>query len=284
VADAYNDLMRLRNATALSIIAVLALVGVGVNRPILAQRAPARPAAPAPGRAPAAPRAEAAVPFKVGETLSYDVSWTSFLVAASATVSVQEKKPSFNSTAYYIVAEGRPIPLLARLYSLYYKMDSLVDTYTVLSQRGSLYAEEGSARRTATTRFDRGARRVFFEEQSDIPVKLDYAAPADVQDGLATLYALRMRTPKPGEKRTITVADSGTLYNVQLTVGNPERVSVPFVTTNAWSFKGFIADSEGQPVWDNIAIWISTDARRLPVKMQADLPVGSFVLALKDAK
>ena len=34
----------------------------------------------------------------------------------------------------------------------------------------------------------------------------------------------------------------------------------------------------------NSSVWISTDARRLPVKLQSDLPVGSFVLALRDAK
>ena len=62
-----------------------------------------RKAAPA-----AVPRAERTVPFRVGETLTYDVSWSSFVTAGTAVATVKEKKPSFNSTAYYIVAEGRP--------------------------------------------------------------------------------------------------------------------------------------------------------------------------------
>ena len=33
-----------------------------------------------------------------------------------------------------------------------------------------------------------------------------------------------------------------------------------------------------------MAVWISDDARRLPVRIQAQLPVGSFVLTLKDAR
>ena len=243
-----------------------------------------RPASPPPARGRAVPRAEAAAPFKVGETLTYDVSWSSILVAGTAIVSVKEKKTSFNSTAHYIVAEGRPLPLVARLYSLYYKMDALLDSYTLLSQRGSLYAEEGNDRRTATTRFDRPARRVFFEDQSDTTTKLDYVAPPETQDGLSTLYALRTKTFRAGDHVTIPVADSGSLYNLQLTVGGPERVKVPAGDTTAWSLKGFITDTGGQPVWNNIAVWISNDARRLPVKMQADLPVGSFVLALREVR
>ena len=82
--------------------------------------------------APAPPRSERAVPFKVGETLTYDVSWSSYLTAGTAVTTVKEKKPSYNSTAYYIVAEGRPTPLLSKLYTLYYKVDTLIDSYTLL--------------------------------------------------------------------------------------------------------------------------------------------------------
>jgi hypothetical protein len=43
-----------------------------------------------------------------------------------------------------------------------------------------------------------------------------------------------------------------------------------------------ITDAQGQPVWKNNEVWISNDARRLPVKLQAELPVGHFVLVLRD--
>src|SRR3954471_17767250 len=112
-----------------------------------AQPKPQSPAAPASKRplpaAPAASRREVPVPFRVGETLTFDVAWSQFLVAGTAVSRVVEKRPSNNSTAYYIVAEGRPIPLVARFYSVYYKMDSLLDSFSALSQRTSLYTEEG---------------------------------------------------------------------------------------------------------------------------------------------
>src|SRR5262245_35755763 len=119
-----------------------------------------KPAAPVTGQ----PR-EAAVPFHANERLTYDVSWSSFMVAGTAVLTVGDKKPSSNSTAYSISAEGRPVPLVARLYTLYYRMDTLVDAYTLLSQRGSLYAEEGDEKHTAVTRFDRTANKAFFEVQ-----------------------------------------------------------------------------------------------------------------------
>lgn len=65
---------------------------------------------------PPQPRTERAVPFRIGETLTYEVSWSNYLVAGTAVTTVKEKKPSFNSTAYYLVAEGRTTPLLSKLY------------------------------------------------------------------------------------------------------------------------------------------------------------------------
>ena len=124
-----------------------------LSAPVAAQsKRPAPKTTPAPAKSTAAaapktaaPKKEMAVPFKAGEVLEFDVGWSSYLTAGNATVSVQEKKPSFNSVAYYIVAEGRPTPLLSKLYTLYYKADTLLDVYSLLPQRGSLYVRRGQA-------------------------------------------------------------------------------------------------------------------------------------------
>jgi hypothetical protein len=105
-----------------------------------------------------------------------------------------------------------------------------------------------------------------------------------VQDGLATLYTLRARTFTPGERVTVPVADEGTLYTVNFDVSGPEPLKVPLGQMDAWNLRITILDPSNQPVGKNIAAWISTDSRRLPLKLQADLPVGNFILALRTAQ
>jgi hypothetical protein len=232
----------------------------------------------------AVPRTEAKVPFAVGETLTYDVSWSSFIVAGTATSRVVEKKPSYNSTAYSIAVEGRPVPLVAKLYNLYYKMETLLDSVTLLSQQGTLYSEEGTKRTTGTSRFDRAAGKVFYERRQESVQGNDFPVPAGTQDGLAVLYALRGRAFKAGERFSVSVADSGALYTVQAIVESLQPIGVPAGQFNAWNIKVGITDMQNQPVWRNNEVWISNDARRLPVKMQAELPVGHFVLTLREAR
>jgi hypothetical protein len=229
-----------------------------------------------------AARADAAVPFKPGETLTYDVSWSSLLVAGTAVATVYDRRPAADSTAHYMVAEGRPLPLLSRLYPLHYKMDTLVDTYTLLSHRGTFYAEEGSERRTNTTQFDRGRNRVSFDSKPNGPTA-EYAVPPNAEDGLAAFYIMRARGVQAGERFTVPVADSGTLFTAQFEVAGVEDVRVPFGTLPAWHIRLALTDAQGKLFWKNTVVWMSNDARRLPLKLQAELPIGHFVLALKTA-
>jgi hypothetical protein len=253
--------------------AVLVSLLVAALRPEASSRAQATPGR---GR-------ERPVPFQVGETLTYDVSWSAYLTAGTAVLTVKEKRPSYNSIAYYIVAEGRPSQFVSALYPLYFKMDTLIDAFTLLPQRGSTYSEEGARHKFRTTTFDRAARKAHFEFQTDTIVKKDFSVPPDVQDALSVLYALRMMPLKAGSRTTMPVTDDGGTYTLQVDVGAPERIRTPEGEARAWKLQPSIRDDQNEPVGRNIAVWLSDDSKRLPLKMQADLVVGSFVLTLRDA-
>jgi len=230
------------------------------------------------------PRVERPTPFAVGETLTYDVSWSTALSAGTVVSTVKEKKASFDSTAFYIVAEGRPAPLLSKLYTFYYKVDTLLDVYTLLAQRGSVYSEEGQRHRFGATLFDRMRNRASFEHTTTTVVKSEFAVQPGAQDLLSALYAVRTMPLKAGDRIAVPVSDGGTNYRVQMAVGTPEPVQVPLGSSSAWKVTLVITDAASQQVGRNVAVWLSTDSRRLPLKAQAELPVGAFVLGLRDVK
>ena len=105
------------------------------------------------------------------------------------------------------------------------------------------------------------------------------AAQSQLDQASASLSAL-----KAGERFTIPVADDGSLYSVEFETRGPERVRVPLGDIEAWNLRLTILDDKRQPAATNSGVWISTDSRRLPVKLQSDLPVGSFVLALREVR
>ena len=248
---------------------------------------PPRPAPPRP--AAAAPKVERQVPFKLGETLGYDISWSSFMTAATATVSVKEKKASYDSLAYYIVAEGQPTAFVAALYKLYYKADTLLDAYTLLPQRGSLYSRESGRQHLRATRFMQEAHKAQYEVQSgatlaNVDSRLELQIPAATQDAVSAIFALRAMDLKPGQAVVMPLSINGQTYRVRVVTGNRETVNCGLGSINAWKLTPSLLDEQnGESDAQNMAIWISDDARRLPVLMQADFAVGTFKLTLRSA-
>ena len=165
--------------------------------------APGKPGAPAP-TAPARPSGpEKVVPFRPGESLTYDVSWSDYLTAGSATLTVRDKRPSFGSTAYYLIAEGRPTTLLSKLYAVYYKVDSLVDAYTLFPQRGSVFSQENGRQRMKETRFEQAKRTATFQMRTSTTMTQDQTLPGPTHDGLSALTAMRTLTFAPGVEQLV---------------------------------------------------------------------------------
>jgi hypothetical protein len=253
---------------------VLAMVAASVLTPSLRLRAQAGAAS---GR-------DAAVPFKVGERLTYDVTWSTFLVAGTAYATVAGRVDGQGGAAYHLIADGRPHPLLQRLYNIYYKMESMLDTATLLPQRMSLYSEESAGKRLASTRFDRQKQKAIFElDDAGTPLKSEFDIPPQVQDGLSAVYVLRAMNFKAGERISLPATDDGNIYTVQADPVALEPVRVPFGTSEAWRVNVSVVDAAGQPAVNDAAVWYTTDARRLPIKLQGRLPVGHFVLVLREA-
>jgi hypothetical protein len=256
--------------------------------PIVEAQQPAKPPAKkpaaratAPAKKPATAKREAAVPFSVGETLIYDVSWSNTLSAGTATLRVMEKRHSYNSVAYYIVAEARPGSMLSKLYTLYYKADTLLDVYSLLPQRGSLFSREGKRQRMKITEFNQGARKARFQMQTASLMTKDLSVPADTQDMLSAIYALRASPATTGDRLSLAVSDNGRLYNVEFAIGAREMVQGGSGTVPALRVTPTITDDKGQRVGRGAALWLSDDARRVPLRLETQLTVGRFVLSLR---
>jgi hypothetical protein len=246
---------------------------------------PARPVKPPPASAKASPtRVERQVPFEAGETLTFDISWSDYLTAATAIVTVKDKRPSFDSTAYYLVAEGQPVGLLAAIYSVYYKVDSLLDVYTLLPQRASVFSQEGRHRRMQVTRFNQPERRAIYEMTTTTVYKRELHLTSPAHDPLSALYILRTLPMRPGESTSLAIVNEGVLFNVTVTIAGRETLETPLGRQAAWKLIPRVLDSQGRPAGDELAIWISDDSRRLPFRIDAKVDVGVFRLVLREAR
>lgn len=227
-------------------------------------------------------QADRPVPFKAGESLVYDVSWTTFLTAGQATLSVKERRAAGAGRAqYYLVAEGQPSSMLQKLYHLYYKAESMMDTQSLRPSTATVYSDENGRKRYKTTRF-LGNGTVAYEIKTATSAKSTVKVDPTAQDPLGAIYVLRALPLKPGQPPfTIPVTDSGKSYRLRVTVGGREQVKSGIGTLPALKLTLSASEANGKAAdASTITLWLSDDARRLPLKFTAGLAVGSFQLTL----
>ena len=229
-----------------------------------------------------AAQADQPVPFKVGETLTFDVAYTTFLSAGTATMSVKERRPAgAGRNSYYLVAEGRPSAVLSKLYSLYYKAESMLDTRTLLPSLATIYSDEGGRKRYKTTTF-KGNGVVEYEVKTTTSATSTIQAPRTAQDPLGAIYILRSLPLKAGMTASIPIPiiDSGKAYTMRVKVGGIENVKSGLGTLQAVKLVMTITDAAGKAEGNGFSLWLSDDSRRLPLKISAGLTVGTVHLTL----
>lgn len=233
---------------------------------------PQRPAAPFVARTPQS------VPFKVGEHLTFNVSWSGVFSAGHASMTVVGTRPAGGSTVWEVSAEGRTNALLYAVYPLEYKADSLIDTYDLLASKGTLWSREGRRDQMKVTTFDRRAGKAFFDVDGD-PARKEIPLAAGATDALSAMYALRARPFRRGDRFTLPVLLNGNVLTIQITVEAREQINTAIGSVMAWRLVPLVLNrSDTTP--HNMAAWVTDDARKLPVKMQVALPMGTFDLTL----
>ncbi len=255
---------------------IIAAAVLAASSGLLAQAR--KPAAKAAAKAPAA---EMKVPFRSGETLTYNVGWSTYFTAGTATVRVAERRPlSAGRAAYVLVAEGKPGAILAKLYDLYYKAETQLDTRTLLPITASIFSKEGSRTRVKTTHFKGAGKTADYSVQTGTLNKRQLTVPPYTQDALGAIFVLRALPFKQGDMMTMPVTSGGDVYRARINYGGVESIKTDAGTFPAWKVAISAIDQDGRPAARSMHVWFSNDARRLPVKIEAGLAVGAFTLTL----
>jgi hypothetical protein len=264
--------------TAAIAVTVVTVVVAGQTKPA-SRPAPPKPAAAAPST-PSTP--DHVVPFKVHEVLTYDISWSSMITGGTASLDVRERRTlASGRTGYYIAAEANPRPILQKLFPFTYKADTLIDTKLLLPIQASTFSDERGRTRLKTTKFPASGTTIEYEVKTATVVHDRRQVPQYSQDPLSVLYFLRSFPFKQGDNiPRIPITDGGEVFYVHVQFGGPSQIKTGAGTFPAWQIDLTLLDDKGQASDKKLTLWLSADARRIPVRFDVGLPVGSFVLTL----
>lgn len=219
----------------------------------------------------------AAMRFRVGEALNYQVSWATFISAASVRLSVPERRDLFGWNTWHFRAQIHTLSPVRSLFTIDDQFDSYTDTGTLDSRQYEMYFDELGKKRDEILHF------VPKGTAARIPGPGVVVLPG-TQDPLGALYALRGFDWQKTPQYTVLVYDGQNLYEMHARLeAAGESVAVPAGNYSASRISIHLSQYGKEVTGINFSIWLAHDLARTPVRIRADLPFGSVEAALMSA-
>lgn len=213
-------------------------------------------------------------PFSVGERLNYNVSWGGFASLGTASFAVRQRGWVAEQRVMELVGEASTNGLARSVIDVDDQMISIVDVKTLHPLRCETRLSEGARRKQVTATFN----------WSDQSVKLTNGTHFKVSPGMldfvSLYYSIRASEFKPGATYSYNVLDANH-RPVVLTLRpiKKEMISVPFGTLNTQQLD--ILDGDGKQLIAKV--WLSDDARRLPLYFAVATGFGELKFSLANA-
>jgi hypothetical protein len=231
-------------------------------------------------------------PFAVGETLTYEGKISKIIkgiAIADLTFTVFSAR---NGSDYLVKGEAKSKGTLLKLfrYSFLQQFETTIDDDQFRALKTVKHDVQKDRVRDSEADFDYTERRVTFIETDPTdsmrpPRKIASKIEDNTHDLVSGLYSLRLMPLAVGKSFHVELSDSGLVYSIPVRVTARERQKSIF--GSVWCFRvepqifgpGRLIEQEGSMI-----LWITDDARRIPVRSQVNSSIGRVEIKLKTAK
>ena len=232
------------------------------------------------------PNSEAEVsrtPFFKGERLFFHLRW-GVISAGEATLEVVSDPSAADTEHFRFVMTARTTPFIDRFYKVRNRMESVTDGKMTRSLFFDKNQNEGRSSKVAQVRFDwsRNESCYFSQERCKYTLLL----PPGTFDPLSAFYYVRSLPLEDQFSIERPVTDGKKCILGRAKVLRREMVTVPMGTFDTYLLEpeieqvgGVFKKSKGAKIY----IWVTADERKIPVKLQSKVIIGSFVGELVSA-
>lgn len=211
----------------------------------------------------------------VGERLNYDVSWADFITAGELTLETKERRSVDGIDAFHVSAQAQSVGLVSavalKVNDVY---ESFLNAATLQPFRAEKSTRHGKKQDQGSMRLDQQKRTAQLDGGRTIEI------PPDTYDIAGLLFAIRAMDLTVGRAREFNLLEEGKLYKISVTPEAREKI-----TTRAGTFETVrIATKSLSGGRDsnlyNLKMFLTMDARRLPVMLTAEPSWGSIRVQL----
>jgi len=237
-------------------------------------------------------QAAATFPFEVGESLSFEGKINKFGVSVTIGDMTLDVVNITNDGTVQLKADARSRGTMLKLfrYSFLQEIEAVANARDLRSISTKKHDVQKQKVRDSVATFDYPDRTVtWVETNPNEPMRPPRTIASELDgptyDIVSALYYIRTLPLSVGYSTTFDVSDSGLVYRIPLRVAARERQKTIF--GDVWCYRveplvfglGRFFEQEGK-----MEIWITDDARRVPVRARVNAEVGKAEIRLKSTK
>lgn len=212
--------------------------------------------------------------FAEGETLDYSLTWLR-ITGGSARITIGPDP--LDATRYRITSVAKSNPSFARIFKVRDEIETIVDRSDFSTLRYAKRLDEKGDRIEEVTTIADGVATRTRKKVKKVQV------PRPIFDPISVIQHFRRFDLTPGRTFDLTLISDGKIYHVVARVVRREVVRTP-----AGRFSTVLVEprmtSGGVEREEKLFIWYSDDARRLPVRIRTQIPVGSITASLRSVR
>lgn len=220
--------------------------------------------------------------FGVGESILYVIKY-GVVHAGTATMEVRSTETVQGRAAYYVLSEARTNKTIDTFFKVRDKNESWIDRQSLSSLRYRQDMKEGRYLRQVETLYDHPARRYIYRKwRKGRETVYEGPIPPFVQDVLSSLYFIRTRALVVGQTYTLDANSGAETWPLQVHVQKRERIRVPAGTFECLRLEPVLAGEGVFQANGKLEVWVTDDARRIPVLLRSRVAVGAFDAEMRD--
>jgi hypothetical protein len=217
-------------------------------------------------------------PFKGGEWLKFRIHY-GILNASYATLHLTEENLD-GIPVYHVVGKGQTTGFA----SLFFKVDDTYESYFGRAD-GKPYRfirkiDEGGYTKDIEIQFDHKAQRAVLHDK-EAQRKIQFETMNSIQDLISAFYYLRRNYEADqlveGKSLELDLLyDDDGIFKFRLKYLGKEVLKTKFGKVECLKFRPYVQSGRVFKEQESLSLWVSNDRNKIPIRIEADLMVGSI--------
>ena len=221
--------------------------------------------------------------FKKGEFLRFDVTYGVFDTAEATLEIKQSSEKVAGRNAMHIVGKGWSKGALSWFFKVEDRYETYMDEDAILPWKFIRHVREGGYELDREIHFNQYSDKAFVFQND----KKEYQVAPNTQDLLSAFYYARtldLQNANVGQEFVINTFFDREMYPLKIKFLGKEIIKTKLGRFSCLKFRPLVEQGRVFKEEEDMTIWISNDANKVPIRVTSDLLVGSINMDLVEYK